>query len=69
MNNLKKIILITFISSFSLGSFAQSVSSWGNTISEAESKIEKIANESNSKYKIIAARMGDYAYVTAKLIK
>lgn len=69
MNNLKKTILIMFISFFSLGSFAQSISAWGGTISEAESKIDKIANESNSKYKIIAARMGGYAYVTAKLIK
>lgn len=69
MSKLKKAILVMFMSSFSLGCFAQSVSAWGGTISEAESKIEKIANKTDSTYKITTARMGDYAYVTAELTK
>lgn len=69
MFNLKKITFVLFISTFSIGSFAQSVSAWGSTVSEAESKIEKIANLSDSKYRITTVRMGNYAYVTADIIK
>lgn len=58
-------ILCFIISSTSL---AETVSAWGPTISEAESKIADIAREKSSDYKIETARMGDYAYITAVLI-
>ncbi|MGJ7119328.1 hypothetical protein [Morganella morganii] len=69
MFNIKKVSLVLLFSTFSISSFAQSISAWGGTISEAELKIEKIANENNSKYMITSARMGNYAYIVAELIK
>lgn len=69
MNNFKKLILVSTLSIISFGSFAETISSWGTTVSSAEEKIAKIAEESGSKYKIITARMGNYAYVTATLKK
>ncbi|MCW2257168.1 hypothetical protein M2263_003259 [Providencia alcalifaciens] len=69
MNNIKKLVAISLLSVVSFGSFAETISAWGTTVAEAEAKIAKAAEASNSEYKIQTTRMGNYAYVTAELTK
>ncbi|EKT59582.1 hypothetical protein [Providencia burhodogranariea] len=69
MNNIKKSLLASTLSIISFGRFAETISSWGTTVTSAEEKKSKITEESGSKYKIITARMENYDSVTATLTK
>lgn len=71
MKNIFKLIAISILGLASFSSLAagNTISAWGSTMGEAESKIAQEAEKLGVSYEITSARMGDYSYVTAKLIK
>ncbi|WP_272522695.1 DUF1471 domain-containing protein [Providencia sp. PROV202] len=70
MKTLKMLAAAMTLSIFSFGAFAQSVTATSDTITSAEAIIAQKAQEAGaSGYKITSARMGNYATVSAVLIK
>lgn len=69
---IKHILKITVVSTLFLMSSvstAQTITAWGDTLSDAEAGIAKQAEKAGATYKITSARVGWVTYVTATLIK
>ncbi len=66
MNTLK-IIAFPVLLFISASGFAQTVTAWGDTLSDAEAKIARQAEKSGTGYQITSARVGWVTYVTATL--
>ncbi len=69
---IKYILKITIASALFLMSSvstAQTITAWGDTLSDAEAGIAKQAEKAGATYKITSARVGWVTYVTATLIK
>ncbi|HCM62836.1 MAG TPA: DUF1471 domain-containing protein [Morganella sp. (in: Bacteria)] len=69
---IKYILKITVFSTLFLMSSvstAQTITAWGDTLSDAEADIAKQAEKAGTTYKITSARVGWVTYVTATLIK
>ncbi|MCK1968323.1 MULTISPECIES: YdgH/BhsA/McbA family protein [Franconibacter] len=66
MKTVITLLLVYLLLPFSL--YAHTVTATGGTLEEAESKIRQLAqNEKGASYKIIEARMGNKAHITAKI--
>lgn len=66
MNTLK-IIAFPVLLFISASGFAQTVTAWGDTLSDAEAKIARQAEKAGTGYQITSARVGWVTYVTATL--
>ena len=66
MNTLK-IITFPVLLFISASGFAQTVTAWGDTLSDAEAKIARQAEKAGAGYQITSARVGWVTYVTATL--
>lgn len=69
---IKHILKITVASALFLMSSvstAQTITAWGDTLSDAEASIAKQAEKAGATYKITSARVGWVTYVTATLLK
>ncbi|AUR32845.1 TPA: DUF1471 domain-containing protein [Morganella morganii] len=66
MNTLK-IIAFPVLLFISASGFAQTVTAWGDTLSDAEAKISRQAEKAGAGYQITSARVGWVTYVTATL--
>ncbi len=62
-----KIIAFPVLLFISPSGFAQTVTAWGDTLSDAEAKIARQAEKAGSGYQITSARVGWVTYVTATL--
>ncbi|MBA5807897.1 DUF1471 domain-containing protein [Morganella morganii] len=66
MNTLK-IIAFPVLLFISASGFAQTVTAWGDTLSDAEAKIARQAEKAGTGYQITSAKVGWVTYVTATL--
>ena len=66
MNTLK-IIAFPVLLFISASGFAQTVTAWGDTLSDAEAKIARQPEKAGTGYQITSARVGWVTYVTATL--
>lgn len=64
-----KITLVSALFFMSSVSSAQTITAWGDTLSDAEANIAKQAEKAGATYKITSARVGWVTYITATLIK
>lgn len=62
-----KIIAFPILLFISASGFAQTVTAWGDTLSDAEAKIARQAEKAGTGYQITSARVGWVTYVTATL--
>lgn len=62
-----KIIVFPVLLCLSASGFAQTVTAWGDTLSDAEAKIARKAEKAGAGYQITSARVGRVTYVTATL--
>lgn len=62
-----KIIAFPVLLFISASVFAQTVTAWGDTLSDAEAKIARQAEKAGAGYQITSARVGWITYVTAIL--
>lgn len=62
-----KIIAFPVLLFISVSGFAQTVTAWGDTLSDAEAKIARQAEKSGTGYQITSARVGWVTYITATL--
>lgn len=62
-----KIIAFPVLLFISASGFAQTVTAWGDTLSDAEAKIACQAEKAGTGYQITSARVGWVTYVTATL--
>lgn len=69
IKHILKITLIPALFFMSSVSTAQTITAWGDTLSDAEANIAKQAEKAGATYKITSARVGWVTYVTATLIK
>lgn len=65
--NALKIITFPVLLFISASGFAQTVTAWGDTLSDAEAKIARQAEKAGTGYQITSARVGWVTYVTAIL--
>lgn len=63
-----KILVFPVLLFISASGFAQTVTAWGDTLSDAEAKIARQAEKAGTGYQITSARVGWVTYVTATLI-
>ncbi|WP_046894316.1 DUF1471 domain-containing protein [Morganella morganii] len=68
IKNTLKIIIFTVLFFISASGFAQTVTAWGDTLSDAEAKIARQAEKAGAGYQITSARVGWVTYVTATLM-
>lgn len=68
IKNTLKIITFTVLFFISASGFAQTVTAWGDTLSDAEAKIALQAEKAGAGYQITSARVGWVTYVTATLM-
>lgn len=63
-----KILVFPVLLFISASGFAQTVTAWGDTLSDAEAQIARQAEKAGTGYHITSARVGWVTYVTATLI-
>ncbi|WP_456309643.1 YdgH/BhsA/McbA-like domain containing protein [Serratia proteamaculans] len=69
MKSIKTFVAVSALSLISFGSFAQSVTATGATLSAAEAQIAAQAQQTGSSYKIIEANFNNGVHMTAELTK
>ncbi|MBW5408642.1 DUF1471 domain-containing protein [Morganella morganii] len=68
VKNTLKIIAFPVLIFISFSGFAQTITAWADTLSDAETKIARQAEKAGAGYQITSARVGRVTYVTATLI-